>query len=218
MLGYGGNCIYKHQLIKVLHSWGYHEMETVFTYCALCEGNPLISGGFSSQRISCSEVGCFPEQTVERRVDLPLIPYARTGRQMDRRSETNILANNFVVWGIMMLMCCHCNASNRTDKLDNEKVIDKGDTKGNLCNSFHKPTVCWCHHMIPNHDDVIKRKHFRFTGLLCGEFTDHRSIPGTKASDAELWCFVWSAPEPTIEQTMETLVIWDATALIMKSL
>ena len=36
---------------------------------------------------------------------------------------------------------------------------------------------------------------FRFTGLLCGEFTGHRWIPHTKASDAELWCFLWSAPE-----------------------
>ena len=36
---------------------------------------------------------------------------------------------------------------------------------------------------------------FGVTGPLCGEFTDHRSIPLTKASDAELWCFLWSAPE-----------------------
>ena len=33
---------------------------------------------------------------------------------------------------------------------------------------------------------------FRVTGLLCGEFTCHRWIPRTKASDAELWCFLWS--------------------------
>ena len=31
---------------------------------------------------------------------------------------------------------------------------------------------------------------FRVTGPLCGEFTGHRWIPRTKASDAELWCFV----------------------------
>ena len=31
---------------------------------------------------------------------------------------------------------------------------------------------------------------FRITGLLCGEFTGQRWIPRTKASDAELWCFV----------------------------
>ena len=36
---------------------------------------------------------------------------------------------------------------------------------------------------------------FRVTGPLCGEFTGHRGIPRTKASDAGLWCFLWSAPE-----------------------
>ena len=30
---------------------------------------------------------------------------------------------------------------------------------------------------------------FRVTGHLCAEFTGHRWIPCTKASDAELWCF-----------------------------
>ena len=30
---------------------------------------------------------------------------------------------------------------------------------------------------------------FRVTGHLCGEFTGHRWIPCTKASDAELWVF-----------------------------
>ena len=36
---------------------------------------------------------------------------------------------------------------------------------------------------------------FRVTGHLCGEFTGHRWIPRTKASDTELWCFLWSASE-----------------------
>ena len=36
---------------------------------------------------------------------------------------------------------------------------------------------------------------FRITGPLCGEFTGLRWIPRTKASDAELWCFLWSASE-----------------------
>ena len=31
---------------------------------------------------------------------------------------------------------------------------------------------------------------FRVTGPLCGEFTGHRWIHGTKASDAKLWCFL----------------------------
>ena len=36
---------------------------------------------------------------------------------------------------------------------------------------------------------------FRVTGHLCGEFTGPRWIPRTKASDAELLCFLWSASE-----------------------
>ena len=36
---------------------------------------------------------------------------------------------------------------------------------------------------------------FRVTAFFCGEFTSHRRIPRTKGSDAELWCFLWFAPE-----------------------
>ena len=59
---------------------------------------------------------------------------------------------------------------------------------------------------------------FRGTDPLWGEFTGHRWIPLTKASDAKLWCFLRSAPEQMVEQTTKTLVIWDAIALIMTSL
>ena len=58
----------------------------------------------------------------------------------------------------------------------------------------------------------------RDTGPLWEEFTGDRWIPHRKASDAELGCFLWSAPELTVEQTIETPGIWDATALIMTSL
>ena len=36
---------------------------------------------------------------------------------------------------------------------------------------------------------------FRVTGPWCEEFTGHRWISRTKASDAELWCFLWSSSE-----------------------
>ena len=36
---------------------------------------------------------------------------------------------------------------------------------------------------------------FRVTGHLCGKFTGPRLISHTKASDAELWCFLWFTPE-----------------------
>ena len=36
---------------------------------------------------------------------------------------------------------------------------------------------------------------FCVTGPLCGGFIGHRWIPRTKASDSELWYFLWSSPE-----------------------
>ena len=71
----------------------------------------------------------------------------------------------------------------------------------------------------PNfHDDVTKGKYFRVTGPLWGESTGHWWIPLTKASDVELWYFLWYVQEQSIEQTIETPVILDAIALIMTSL
>ena len=49
---------------------------------------------------------------------------------------------------------------------------------------------------------------FRVTGPLWGESTGDRWIPLTKASDVELWCFLWSVPEQRVEQTMETPMVW----------
>ena len=40
---------------------------------------------------------------------------------------------------------------------------------------------------------------FCVTGHLCREFTGPRWIPRTKASDAELWCSLWSAAEKMVE-------------------
>ena len=41
---------------------------------------------------------------------------------------------------------------------------------------------------------------FRVTGPLGREFTGHRWIPRTKASDVELWYFLWSAPESRLSK------------------
>ena len=62
------------------------------------------------------------------------------------------------------------------------------------------------------------RNFFGVTDPLWGESTGHRWIPLTKASDAELWCFLGSTPEQTIEQTIEASVIWVTIVLIMASL
>ena len=47
-----------------------------------------------------------------------------------------------------------------------------------------------CIMMTSSNGDIL-----RVTGHLCGEFTGQLWIPRTKASDAELLCFLWAAPE-----------------------
>ena len=56
---------------------------------------------------------------------------------------------------------------------------------------FHKTMFIYPVFMMTSSNGNI----FRVTGHLCGEFTGPRWIPHTKASDAELWCLLWSAPE-----------------------
>ena len=55
----------------------------------------------------------------------------------------------------------------------------------------NKSSMKLCLHMMTSSNGNI----FRVTGPLCGEFTGHRWIPSTKASDVELWYFLWSAPK-----------------------
>ena len=51
-----------------------------------------------------------------------------------------------------------------------------------------------------NHDDVIIWKHIpRYWPFVRG-IPCHRWIPLAKASDVELWCFLWSAPEQTVNK------------------
>ena len=48
----------------------------------------------------------------------------------------------------------------------------------------------WLYMMTSSNGNI-----FRVTGSLRGEFTGRRWIPPTKASEADHWCFRWSAPE-----------------------
>ena len=88
-------------------------------------------------------------------------------------------------------------------------------TKLNQCYTFrwraslHRQIHCFC--SLKKKMTASNGNIFRVTGLLCGESTGHRWIPLTKASDVELWCFVWCAPEQTVKQTIDTPMISDAT-------
>ena len=81
-----------------------------------------------------------------------------------------------------------------------------------------KPTGCGPRYLYPTMMTSSNGSIARVTGPLCGEFTGHWWIPLTKASDADLWCTLWSAPEQTIKKTLLTPVIYDAVAPIMTPL
>ena len=69
----------------------------------------------------------------------------------------------------------------------------------------------FCLYMVTSSNGNI----FRVTSPLSAGSTGRRWIPLTKAIDAELWCFLWSAPEQAVEQTIETPEIWDIIALTL---
>ena len=68
-------------------------------------------------------------------------------------------------------------------------------TSQKLCSLLRLVVFFFFYNMMTSSNGNI----FRVTGPLCGEIAGHRWIPRTKASDAELWCFLWSAPEWTLE-------------------
>ena len=69
-------------------------------------------------------------------------------------------------------------------------VLSKHEILQRLERSYHTDPE---HTVAYFHDDVIKWKHFPRYWPFVWEFTRHRWIPHTKASDAELWYFLWSA-------------------------
>ena len=67
-----------------------------------------------------------------------------------------------------------------------------------IISSFEQNTAFSLPRSLPHFKAMMTSSNgniFRVTGHLCGEFTGLRWIPHTTASDAELWCFLWSASE-----------------------
>ena len=70
----------------------------------------------------------------------------------------------------------------------------------------------------PLHDDVIKRMHFPWYWPLVWGIHQSTVNSPHKGQWRGALLFLWYVSEETVEQKMETLVIWDATLLIMTSL
>ena len=77
-------------------------------------------------------------------------------------------------------------------------VVGISECRHSNCSSSCNQALLNTTGLVPCHDDVIKWKHLPRYWPFVWEFADHRWIPCTLASDAELWCFLWSAPEWTL--------------------
>ena len=71
--------------------------------------------------------------------------------------------------------------------------VKVGVTRALAVQSPHEPNPGLS--LMPTQDDVIKWKHFPRYWPFVRVFTGHQWIPRSKSSDAEPWCFLWSAPE-----------------------
>ena len=63
--------------------------------------------------------------------------------------------------------------------------------------SAHNWNLAWWRHQMETFTKLL---------ALC---VGNSPVTGTGASDAELWCFLWSAPEQTVERATEMPVIYD---------
>ena len=64
-----------------------------------------------------------------------------------------------------------------------------------MLSKWHQTDIPLCNQSFHNIMTSSNGNIFRVTDPSCGEVTGHRWIPLPKASDAELWCFLWFAPE-----------------------
>ena len=182
-------------------TWWRHKMEIFSALLAICAGNSPVPGEFPTQRPVTQSFDVFFDLRLNKRLSKQ--PWG---------------------WWFETLSCPlwrHCNAFRTSvQSLTHwSRIIDIDNSwnhrRGAYSSTYHDCMLlntpnshrtvkhrrrCWLKRVIKLispmlfHDDVIKWKHFpRYWPFVRGI---HRSrwIPHTKASDAELWCFLWSAP------------------------
>ena len=211
-------------------TWWRHQMETFAASLAVCEENPPVTGGFPSQRPVTRSFDIFykrmnkqlSKQSIRRWFETPLRSlwrrcneistwytcFIQTSWQIRVKSSANVRS-------VCPLSCYtrsvfdirHCDDYPQLTSTDGGRYPKPRQADYNVVNSFHfiwrSGTRRWhrlqmsCNYMIMSSNGNI----FRITDLFWKETTGYRWISLTKANDAELWCFLWSAPEQTIEQT-----------------
>ena len=179
-------------------------MEPFSALLAICAGNSPVSGEFPAQRlVTWSFDICFDLRLNKRSskqswgwwfemLSCPLWRqcYENPATIWMITLRTTLYFDRVSVWNYTLCYSMSSYKMQTTINLDTYRIGDKPLYKRNQVTGHFKSKV----NSITN-DNVIKGNIFRVIGLLCGEFTGHRWISITKASDAELLCFLWSAPK-----------------------
>ena len=163
------------------YTWWRHQMETFSALLAFCAGNSPVTGEFPAQR------------SVTRGFDV----------FFDLHLNKRLSKHSWSWWfetpsGILWR---HCNDLRVVSK-DIFLVPYHNPKYPHICMYFQNvrtdPTNPFT--MTSSNGNI-----FCVINPLLGEFTGQWLIPLRKASGTELWLFcLWSAPEQTVVQTMET--------------
>ena len=103
-------------------------------------------------------------------------------------SDVIMSAMVFQITGVSIVCSAVCSGAHKK----HQSSASAGLCEGNLPMTGEFPTQKASKAEIVSMMTSSNGNIFRVTGPLCGEFTGHRWIPHTKASDAELWCFFFN--------------------------
>ena len=112
-------------------------------------------------------------------------------KTVDQKHDQKVV---WLIWDMTLLQFILGKAYERAEKAKITRLIVSAGHWMNKNSTRKAINSMWNHskvYMMTSSNGNI----FRVTGHLFGEFTGDRWIPHTKASDAEVWSFLWSAPE-----------------------
>ena len=200
--------------------WRRHQMETFFALLALCAGGSSVTGEFRSQRPVTQSFDGFFNLLLNKRLSKPSIHrwFQTPSRSLWRYCNDCCVFFSVLHWipfimhkfvsiplrtciSLQIIMWIHGPSVRFLHQLHDRipfSCFELPLTVGNFGMDWCKRQFSWsmlrpargqwyvASIMMTSSNGNI----FRVIGPLCGEFTVHRWIPLTKASDAEVWCFL----------------------------